>query len=1049
MSKRNKAKIASKTRKSALRIEALEQRQLLATITGSGTEVGSNIVHPNGNVYDQVLMTGSSVTVTSDAGQVTRISYLDLSGDIVQAEFSGKGTLTVSLDQFGAAAAPANYNQPGVQYVKGLASFTVQGSDATTNFSVFSVGSGNAVNQALFTGGKTGGNNIADVARLTIVSDPTNPGGFSNFGSILAGNAVFSADSGTVGIAAANVNVQGTVRIGDINALNAGVPTLTFGNNSQFATLQVAGGDLVNANNAKIANNGFASVNFTAGATSVVPAGGTPNQTAQVLPAGGAATLFNSVGTTNGVVASQVVTLDSATLIDLAGKSQADLNTIFNSRTFANDLTITGDLAAGTTIKASGFGNVTFSGNVAGSVLANQFGNVTLTNLSGVLGTDEDDANDADTTENGIGNVTITGNVTGNGQIESAKNIGTITVNGNVTGGGSSGLGGFTNAVFVANGNIASLTVKGDVNLGAATRNLVAINNGVYGNISIEGGGSLGNLNSAINLGVVSVNDLLAGIAVGTYTAVETTADVNFGGILTDADTDDGGTTTLGAISITVGGSNASPHFGDLTVSGRIGDNATTGTATTTIGTVTLTSSTGNVTLNGEIGAVANAVGAVTISAGTNVTINQDVVGGNVGAYSVTAGTLANTTGTITIADDKGIAATGNASTVTLTANGDITMTSSAGANFSARNIGAVTIGGSAKTASITFTSNTDGDAAFLATGGGYNSIGAVTLNGRVVGGTAAYEFQASSIGNIVVDAVTPAGTAGDAAVDSFGAFAGPTRAVTTGGALATDFAANTDDTNNANGSNLGSFKIGDITVTQSYSNSAPNAVDVLFKGDNLFVATGSIGTVTVTGTASNSNDAKLFNANTDALVLHVGDVNGNLTGAAGTGDVNYTAGTSAIGNINITAAGSSTTVTDIGGANADDATGFSGLTVMAGVHLDNTKTAALTNATSAGLVAADKPIAIGSGTYAGTIGNVMIKSYTGTLAVNQGVPVGLANFTAGGTNDRELGGIFAKTSVGTLQGTAVSVNTLSSGVLIGPSASNLLTGNNILVYVL
>jgi len=64
-------------------------------------------------------MTGSSVTVTADAGQVTRVSFMDLSGDIVQAEFSGKGSLTISLDQFKAAAEATTYNQPGVSYVSG------------------------------------------------------------------------------------------------------------------------------------------------------------------------------------------------------------------------------------------------------------------------------------------------------------------------------------------------------------------------------------------------------------------------------------------------------------------------------------------------------------------------------------------------------------------------------------------------------------------------------------------------------------------------------------------------------------------------------------------------------------------------------------------------------------------------------------------------------------------------------------------------------------------------------------------------------------------
>jgi hypothetical protein len=229
MAKRNKAKFASKGRKSALRVEALEQRQLLAVVTGGGMEVGSDINHQNGNVYDQVKMTGSSVTVTANAGQVTRVSFLDLSGDIVQAEFSGKGSLTISLDQFSGLQDAANYNQPGVQYVKGLATFTIQGSDSTTNLNLFSVGSITAVNQDLFAGGKTGGNNVVDAARVLIVADPTNPGGFSTMGSIRAGNVIFSDETGPVGISAANVNVQGPVLVGDIDAKNAGVPMLNFG----------------------------------------------------------------------------------------------------------------------------------------------------------------------------------------------------------------------------------------------------------------------------------------------------------------------------------------------------------------------------------------------------------------------------------------------------------------------------------------------------------------------------------------------------------------------------------------------------------------------------------------------------------------------------------------------------------------------------------------------------------------------------------------------------------------------------------------------------
>ena len=106
-----------------------------------------------------------------------------------------------------------------------------------------------------------GGDNIADIQRITIVADPANANG-SAFGGIRAGNAVFGnldrnneVITGVVGIAATNVAVQDVVRIGDINASGTGSPTLQFGANSQFGTVTVAGGDLVNSQT--IANAGY------------------------------------------------------------------------------------------------------------------------------------------------------------------------------------------------------------------------------------------------------------------------------------------------------------------------------------------------------------------------------------------------------------------------------------------------------------------------------------------------------------------------------------------------------------------------------------------------------------------------------------------------------------------------------------------------------------------------------------------------------------------------------------------------------------------------
>jgi len=235
-------------RPTALRLEPLESRQLLAGLTGGGTEVLSNVAHPNGNLYDQVLMTGASVTVTADPGQVTRVSYLDLSGDIVQIEFSGKGSLSITLDAdtYKAPAEAANYAQPGVKYVQGLASLTIRGSDATTNIGAFAVGTATANGGAenpIFAGGKSGGNHMADVARLTIRHDAQNPNG-STFGGIRAANVIFSDDSGMVGIEARKVHVQDVVRIGDVIANGTATPTMAFGVSSQFGVVSVAGGGL-------------------------------------------------------------------------------------------------------------------------------------------------------------------------------------------------------------------------------------------------------------------------------------------------------------------------------------------------------------------------------------------------------------------------------------------------------------------------------------------------------------------------------------------------------------------------------------------------------------------------------------------------------------------------------------------------------------------------------------------------------------------------------------------------------------------------------------
>ncbi len=234
-----------------------------------GNEVGANIAHPNGNVYDQVLLTGSAATVTADPGQVTRISYIDDTDDIVQVEFAGAGALTLVLDPVSVSgpAAPVNYNQPTVAYMKGHANLVIAGADETTNVSVFSVGRANAVNQALFKDGVVY-NGFADIASIAILS-PDN-----KFAGVRTANATYYATKGLTGLYAPGVQFVGVdatnpalapVFIGDINAFDAATPAILLG---AAANTSINGGDLLQTNGAAVQVSGLTQLKFVAGSTS-------------------------------------------------------------------------------------------------------------------------------------------------------------------------------------------------------------------------------------------------------------------------------------------------------------------------------------------------------------------------------------------------------------------------------------------------------------------------------------------------------------------------------------------------------------------------------------------------------------------------------------------------------------------------------------------------------------------------------------------------------------------------------------------------------------
>ena len=215
-------------------------------LDGSGDIAGENIQHPNGNVFDQILLTGESIRLQARPNQITRVSFMDETEDIVQVEFSGTGTFTVTLDPatFLPPALPPRYNQ-AVEYVTGKPSVIIDGADSNTFFSIFTVGKINAVNQALFPAGQVY-DAKADVKLVEVINS-------TGFGGMQFSNAVFSGSTGKVGVDARGIPISVRLTVGDIDASGNAFPYLLFGQGSFTVPagnsgLRITGGDLFQSN---------------------------------------------------------------------------------------------------------------------------------------------------------------------------------------------------------------------------------------------------------------------------------------------------------------------------------------------------------------------------------------------------------------------------------------------------------------------------------------------------------------------------------------------------------------------------------------------------------------------------------------------------------------------------------------------------------------------------------------------------------------------------------------------------------------------------------
>ncbi len=215
-----------------------------------------NIRHPNGHIYDQFLLSGAAGTFTAEPSEIARLSFLDPADSIVQVEMSGAGAITVVLEDATGPAAPTLYNQSGIRYMKGKPTVILAGADATTHFTVYSVGTATNPGVTRLDAPYAG---WADLAAAGIVSADGKLGGLHQ------GNVRYNSDRGYTGIVAPDVaTVGGLAVVHDVLARGPTLPFLYFAANGAVA-LKIAGGTLAQPNGASVSVRGLSRVEMGAG----------------------------------------------------------------------------------------------------------------------------------------------------------------------------------------------------------------------------------------------------------------------------------------------------------------------------------------------------------------------------------------------------------------------------------------------------------------------------------------------------------------------------------------------------------------------------------------------------------------------------------------------------------------------------------------------------------------------------------------------------------------------------------------------------------------
>ncbi|HVU23649.1 MAG TPA: immunoglobulin domain-containing protein, partial [Opitutus sp.] len=272
------AVVTNATSRVASRSATVAVAPAVTLASGAGVVIATNVVHPNGNHFDQVLATGPVETIFAAAGRITRTSFIDLNDDIVQVEFSGAGSLTLVLDAASGPAAPVNYNQPDVYYMRGHAGIVITGADETTNVTIFAVGRATAFDPTgrydilqppssandpanngspLFQGhAATRYDSFADLAFVAISTTD------GKFGGLRTANTHYFGSSGLTGVYAPGVSFQGPLFIGDIDAFDTATPVIEVGS---VADARITGGSMAQENHLPVQVSGLSRLTFTAG----------------------------------------------------------------------------------------------------------------------------------------------------------------------------------------------------------------------------------------------------------------------------------------------------------------------------------------------------------------------------------------------------------------------------------------------------------------------------------------------------------------------------------------------------------------------------------------------------------------------------------------------------------------------------------------------------------------------------------------------------------------------------------------------------------------